>query len=255
MQTAWNVRPGANGVTLRNVMADGAVYITGASNVSVLGGQVYSLLPVKSDSQIASFYGKVPTNILFDGVSFHDFQDVGPGNVHHIECLQVGSAINLTVRNSSFRNCATHDIFIRSWGTLNNSPHPLSNIVIQNNSFAKTTSGYYAMQVMDDQWTGSAADIGLHPQQHVPAVDPCPGHERDRAGAVQLPPEHVDLLLQLVRPKQVVRLQHLWERRRLRAARHGDGRRVDHSEQASQRGHVGRVWAGLPTTRNYQHSS
>ena len=96
----------------------------------------------------------MPTNILIDGVSFHDFQDVGPGNVNHIECLQVGAAINLTIRNSSFRNCATHDIFIRSWGTLNNSPSPLSNIVIQNNSFAKTTSGYYAMQVMDDQWTG-----------------------------------------------------------------------------------------------------
>ena len=96
LQTAWNVRPGANGITLRNVMADGAVYITGASNVSVLGGQIYSLLPVKSDSQIASYCGKVPTNILFDGVSFHDFQDVGPGNVNHIECLQVGSGINLT---------------------------------------------------------------------------------------------------------------------------------------------------------------
>jgi hypothetical protein len=153
MQTAWRVRTGANGVTLRNVTADGAVYITGASNVSVLGGQVYSPVPVSSDSQIASLLGKVPTNILIDGVSFHDFQDVGPGNYHHIECLQVGAAINLTIRNSSFRNCATHDIFIKSWGMLNNSPSPLSNIVIQNNSLAKTTGGYYTMQVMDDQWT------------------------------------------------------------------------------------------------------
>jgi hypothetical protein len=155
MQTAWNVHPGANGVTLRNIAADGPVYITGASNVSVLGGQVYSTVPVNSDSQIASLRGLVPTNILIDGVSFHDFQDVGPGQLHHIECLQVGAAINLTIRNSSFRNCATHDIFIRSWGTVNSSPSPLTNIVVQGNSFAKTTAGYYAMQILDDLWTAS----------------------------------------------------------------------------------------------------
>ena len=156
MQTAWHVSGGANGVTFRNVAAVAAVYISGgASNISVLGGQIYSPVPVSSDSQIASIYGKVPTNILFDGVAFHDFVDVGPGQLHHIECLQVGAAINLTIRNSSFRNCATHDIFIRSWGMANNSPSPLSNIVIQNNSFAKTTSGYYAMQILDDLWTWS----------------------------------------------------------------------------------------------------
>jgi hypothetical protein len=155
LQTKWNVRPGANGVTLRNVTADGAVYITGASNVSVLGGQVYSPVPVASDSQIASLYGKVPTNILIDGVAFHDFRDVGPGNLHHIECLQVGAAINLTIRNSSFRNCETHDIFIRSWGMTNNSASPLTNIVLQGNSLASTATGYYAVQYLDDLWTAS----------------------------------------------------------------------------------------------------
>ena len=109
-----------------------------------------------------------------------------PGNVNHIECLQVGAAINLTIRNSSFRNCDTHDIFIRSWGTLNNSPSPLSNIVIQNNSFAQTTSGYYTMQVMDDQWTGlpRTSVFILNNTSH--AGDPCPGHERDCAGPRQL---------------------------------------------------------------------
>jgi hypothetical protein len=154
MQTAWHVFAGADGVTLRNVLADGAVFITGgASNVSVLGGQVYSPVPTAADSLIASIYGKVPTNILFDSVAFHDFQDIGPGQLHHIECLQVGAAINLTIRNSSFRNCATHDIFIRSWGMANNSPSPLTNVVLQNNSFAKTTAGYYAVQILDDLWT------------------------------------------------------------------------------------------------------
>lgn len=155
MQTIWRIGTTANGVTLRNVSSPGAIDITGASNVSVLGGQIYSPTPVSTDSQIASLYGKVPTNILFDGVSFHDFRDIGPGNYHHIECLQVGAGINLTVQNSTFSNCETHDIFIRSWGFVNNSPSPLSNILIQNNSMPKTASGYYAMQVLDDLWTGS----------------------------------------------------------------------------------------------------
>jgi len=155
MQTPWNVQAGANGVTLRNVVADGAISIDGASNVSVLGGQVYSPVPVSADPVIASIRGLVPTNILIDGVYFHDFIDVGPGQKNHIECLQVGGAINLTIRNSTFRNCATHDIFIRSWGYVNASPYPLTNIVIQGNTFAATTAGYYAIDIMDDLWTGS----------------------------------------------------------------------------------------------------
>jgi hypothetical protein len=155
MQTKWAVLSGANGVTLRNVVADGAVSISGASNVSVLGGQVYSPVPVSSDPVIASIHGLVPTNILIDGVYFHDFVDIGPGQLHHIECLQVGGAINLTIRNSTFRNCATHDIFVRSWGTINASPYPLTNIVIQGNNLGKTTVGYYAIDIMDDLWTAS----------------------------------------------------------------------------------------------------
>jgi hypothetical protein len=155
LQADWAVATPANGVTFRNVMADGAIYITGASNVSVLGGEIFSPVPVSSDSQIASIRGQVPTNILFDGVAFHDFVDVGPGQFHHIECLQVGAAVNLTVRDSKFWNCGTHDIFIRSWGMVNNSPSPLSNVLIENDWFARTVAGFYAMQVLDDLWTGS----------------------------------------------------------------------------------------------------
>ena len=161
LQTRWSVVPGANSVTLRNVIADGAISITGASNVSVLGGQVYSPVPVSSDPVIASLYGLVPTNILIDGVTFHDFRDVGPGALHHIECLQVGAAINLTIRNSTFYNCDTHDIFIRSWGTLNNTPNPLTNIVIQGNTLAATNVGYYSMQIMDDLWTASPTSFSV----------------------------------------------------------------------------------------------
>jgi outer membrane biosynthesis protein TonB len=160
MQTNWAVTVGADTVTFRNVIADGKISITGASNISVIGGQVYSPGPVSSDPVIAAYSGKVPTNILIDGVSFHNWYDIGPGQLHHIECLQVGAAVNLTIRNSDFRNCATHDIFIRSWGSLNNTPNPLTNIVIQNNTMA-ATSGYYAMQILDDLWTSSRTSFSV----------------------------------------------------------------------------------------------
>jgi hypothetical protein len=155
LQTTWRVQPGVTGVVLRNVISPGPFSITGASQVSVLGGEVFSPVPVATDSQIASLNGMVPTDILIDGVAFHDFHDVGPGNFHHIECLQVGAAINLTIRNSKFWNCATHNIFIRSWGMANNSPSPLSNIVIENNWLSKTTDGFYGLQVLDDLWKGT----------------------------------------------------------------------------------------------------
>jgi hypothetical protein len=151
MQTRWVVR-GTTDVTLRNVRADGPVYIHGASNVSVLGGEVYSPTPVKSDSQISSFDGRVPTNVVLDRVAFHDWVDVGPGQKHHIECLQVGSGIDLTIRNSTFRNCATHDIFVRSWGRANKNPHPLQRVVFENNWFARTNAGYASVALNDDLW-------------------------------------------------------------------------------------------------------
>jgi hypothetical protein len=148
MQFAWSVKPGADHVTLQQIVADGAIYITGAANVAVLGGQVYSATPVTSDSQIASYSGLVPTSILFDGVSFHDWVDAGPtAGANHIECLQIGAGINVTIRNSSFQRCATHDIFVRSWGTLNGNPSPLRNFTIQNNYLGATIGGYYSLRL------------------------------------------------------------------------------------------------------------
>jgi hypothetical protein len=161
VQTGWKVDSSVDDVTFRNVKADSGIYISGASNISVIGGEVYSPVPVSTDSMISSWNGRVPTNILIDGVTFHDWLDVGPGQANHIECLQVGSGINLTIRNSTFRNCATHDIFIKSWGTLNGNPHPLQQIVIENNWFGKTTAGFYALTTKDDLWTASPTSFLL----------------------------------------------------------------------------------------------
>lgn len=154
LQTTWRVMPGTTDVIIRDVVSPGQISITGATHVSVIGGEVYSPVRVSGDSLIASIRGLIPKDILIDGVSFHDWRDIGPGQFHHIECLQMGAGINVTIRNSTFHDCATHDLFIRSWGVTAESPSPLSNIVIENNWFGKT-DGFYAMQVLDDLFTGT----------------------------------------------------------------------------------------------------
>jgi hypothetical protein len=156
LQTTWAVMPGTTDVIIRDVVSPGPISITGATRVSVLGGEIYSPVRVSNDSLIASIRGLIPKDILIDGVSFHDFRDVGPGQFHHIECLQMGAGINVTIRNSTFHDCATHDLFIRSWGNTAESPSPLSNIVVENNWFGKT-DGFYTMQVLDDLFTGTPA--------------------------------------------------------------------------------------------------
>jgi chitodextrinase len=154
----WKTYPETDDVTLRNDSSK-HLFIWSSSNISVIGGEVGPNLQTTYDSNIVTYSGSQtpPTNILIDGVNFHDWVDVDPGNANHIECLQIGSGVNVTIRNSRFWNCSTHDIFIRSWGTLNGSYHPLKNFVVENNFLAKTVTGYYAIQFIDDLATDSTS--------------------------------------------------------------------------------------------------
>jgi chitodextrinase len=148
----WKTFLGTDDVTFRNIET-AHLFIWSSSNISVMGGSVGVLNQKTSyDSNVTSASGSSmpPTNILIDGVWFHDWIDVDPGQANHIECLQVGSGVNVTIRNSRFERCGTHDIFIRSWGTLNGSYHPLRNWVIENNFFGETSDGFYAIQFVDD---------------------------------------------------------------------------------------------------------
>jgi hypothetical protein len=157
MSFPWSLRPGATDVTLHDIVSDGQIDIVGARNVAIQGGEIYSSRPVTSDSLVAGYDGIVPTNIVFDGVYFHDWLDSLAGGVnHHIECLQVGAANGLTIENSRFRNCFTHDIFVRSWGLVNGTPSPIAGVLIENNWLAATTNGYYTLQVLDDLASASA---------------------------------------------------------------------------------------------------
>ncbi len=143
----WQVRQGADDVTFRNI-SSGHLFIFSASNVRVLGGDIGPGRGRDYDSIISTARAGAPppTNIVIDGVRFHDWARP-EGSDDHTECLQVGSGVRVAIRNSRFDRCATHDIFIRSWGSLNGAEHPLRDWTIENNYFGETLDGYWSIYV------------------------------------------------------------------------------------------------------------
>lgn len=162
MRLGWKAERGADHLTFRNVSSS-MLFIWSATNVRVLGGQLYPgphyldgctqrHNTCDYDSNISNAEGgPPPRNILFDRVFFHGW--LRPrGTDFHTECLQVGSGIDVTIENSRFSQCATHDIFIRSWG----AGFDLRNWTIRNNVFAATHDGYFSVNVADT--TGAIYD-------------------------------------------------------------------------------------------------
>ena len=139
----WTTKYPAVDVTFRNVKAK-LISIQSSRYVNVLGGEVGPWTATgEGDPKISkSSAGSttVPSNIVIDGVLFHDI--VRPaGSGFHTECLQIGAAVNLTIRNSRFENCATHAILLTSWG----SSYTLQNITIEDNLFGAVPDGYHSL--------------------------------------------------------------------------------------------------------------
>ena len=147
--SGWHVNTGTDGVAFVDVTVHGTIFITSASNVAMIGGSVGPGDSTDSQIKAANTNGApVPTNILIDGVDFHDWTRYADPNAH-IECLQFGAGVGITIRNSIFRNCETQGLFMRSWG----GTAKLGNIVIENNWFDTVTDGYYPLKIgtMDGQ--------------------------------------------------------------------------------------------------------
>lgn len=111
--------------------------IDSATNVRVIGGDYGPASDCGgsyggSNNGIRKNAETMPSNILIDGVNFHDIQSYDL-NSCHIECLIVGAGRNITVRNSKFRNCSIFDIFFQPF---NGS---ISDVTLENNWFAVPT--------------------------------------------------------------------------------------------------------------------
>ncbi len=129
-----------------------AVFETGgASGVTFKNGRIGNVVDEKG-ALIGGQGSPAPLNVVFDNVDFHDVVQRGSG-VHN-ECMYAMAA-GLTVRNSTFRNCATMDMFVKRgdwWGQ-----QPFGNITIENNVFGHSVNGsgwhYYSLYWANDAWS------------------------------------------------------------------------------------------------------
>ena len=128
-------------VTFRNI-ANTFFFVRSSDTVSFIGGSSGGDHNGNSDTIGSSGSGEPQsTNILIDGVAFHDFNnDLAPGT--HQECIFIQDASNVTIRNSSFSRCRDFDIYANVlFGTT------ISNILIEGNQFGVTWPvGYYAFR-------------------------------------------------------------------------------------------------------------
>jgi hypothetical protein len=144
----WSVRQGAEDVTFRDTQTS-VFSIGSARRISILGGEIGPWTATNSgDPKIAKSAptSLPPTEILVDGVRFRDIVRP-PGSGLHIECLQIGSANGVVVRNSTFERCAVHGVFVQSYG----SGYTLANVRIENNVFG-VLEGYHAIKVSVPGW-------------------------------------------------------------------------------------------------------
>lgn len=135
---SWTADRSAHHLTFRAVRT-GTFFVNSASFIRVLGGSVGP--SVDLHSQIASWpAGTRPHDILIDRVRFHDAHRTGPDV--HIECLQIGSGLRITIRRSRFLGCDVMALFLTEY----NDGGPPTAVTIENNVFgAAGSGGFYAL--------------------------------------------------------------------------------------------------------------
>ncbi len=115
----------------------------GPLNVTLKNSRVGNVVDEKG-AMLGGSDSTNPTNLVIDNVDFHDVVQRGDG-VHN-ECI-MAHAPGITIRNSTFRNCATMDISLGRgdwWGQ-----QPYGNVVLENNVFGHSVNGsgwhYYGL--------------------------------------------------------------------------------------------------------------
>jgi hypothetical protein len=107
----------------------------GAFNVTLKNSRVGNVVDEKG-AMLAGNSNPSPTNLVIDNVDFHDV--VASNSSVHNECIMSHSP-GITIRNSTFRNCATMDISLGRgdwWGQ-----PPYGNVVLENNVFGHSING------------------------------------------------------------------------------------------------------------------
>ena len=114
---------------------DAGFYSGDGSHVTFKNGRIGNVVDEKG-AMLGGWSSAASQHVVFDHVLFHDVLQVGDG-VHN-ECLYSQSP-GLTVRNSTFRNCATMDLMVTRgswWG------QPVyGGLTLENNVFGHSVNG------------------------------------------------------------------------------------------------------------------
>jgi hypothetical protein len=82
-----------------------------------------------------------PANIVFDRVYVHDIRK--SSDSAHSDCIQFTAGINVTIRNSRFRNCEHADLMIKG------DQGPIDGFLIENNFLGRTISAHYSINLYE----------------------------------------------------------------------------------------------------------
>jgi chitodextrinase len=120
--------------TARNLDLTGKIYVAGARDLSIIGGDVGP--SPDAPAWVTHDGNLVPERLLIEGVRFHDF--TASSEIVHTECLLVIAGDGLVFRGNTWTNCAVFDL---SFGYCCESPRPPTNVLIENNFFGPSVSG------------------------------------------------------------------------------------------------------------------
>jgi hypothetical protein len=122
----------------------------GGRNMTFMNGRIGNVVDQKG-VVLGGPNNTAPMNVVFDNVEFHDV--IQRGAEVHNECV-FSQAPGLTIRNSTFRNCATMDLFIIRgdwWGQ-----QPYGHVTLENNVFGHSVNGsgwhYYGLYWSNDKF-------------------------------------------------------------------------------------------------------
>jgi hypothetical protein len=150
--TSWDgVNVNANGIKT----AGSALYISG-SNITFRNASVGNVADEKGLLIIGA-------NHLIDNVLFHDAFMTSQGEAAdvHMECVYAIGVPGLTIRNSTFRDCAVMDLFFTYGSWWSPQPPAYGNVTIENNVFShpeRSNNGgwhYYGLYI---GWIGPRGD-------------------------------------------------------------------------------------------------
>jgi hypothetical protein len=150
---SYYVDAGSAHDTFRNIRVPpgSAFYIRSADDIKMIGGEVGPTTDI--NAQIGEAYQSSvrSTNILIDGVNFHDMLRTPTA---HMECLFVQEVNGITIRNSTFTNCAIMDVYFNDVQPV----APPTNVTLQHNTFGKTVDGFYTIFLRNDPPTDATAN-------------------------------------------------------------------------------------------------